>query len=170
MFPKKKSKPQSLKYTNLAPKEPVSTLSMEKTARRATSARKPLNKVGRKGEWSKFVNCVLDLFFERLEIDYCEVPYHHDCWSEVHYSHSEKRVEIPIGSPLAFDVLRACDVEHNKYEAKGRDVNRETVFEGIVQRHMRLAMDYNTRKDLLKMCIRDVQEQNPKWDYEIDWS
>lgn len=174
MFPKKKIKPPSGKWTNnvdISLKPPKDKGEDIKTPENAPKRSKRLSPVGRKGEWNKFVNQVLARHFDRLGFDgHCEIPYPHNCWSLVNNSHTEKRDNLPIGSWKAFNVMRACNIEHERHELKGIEHNRAFVQECIDARNRALDLSPEVVKRLLIYSVDDVKRENPKWDYEIDWS
>ena len=173
-WPSKKVKPDSVNYTNdrsvnlktvSEPGEPV------KDAPRPQKRGKQLNPVGRKGEWWQFVNQVLARYFDRLGFDgHCEIPYPHHCWSPVNNSHTEKRDSIPIGSVKAFNVMRACNIEHERNELKGIEHNRPFVQDCIDARNRALDLSPEVVKRLLIYSVDDVKHEYPKWaHYEINW-
>lgn len=130
-----------------------------------------------KGPFNACVNAILDCFFEKIEITGCEIPWDHECWSDVHYSHSEKRRYIPVGewSNALEKVIKACDVQHGLYEAAGHKVNRDTVNRIRRARNERLGLTDQMIRELLLECAaevlkRDALEKEPKWQqFEVEF-
>ena len=165
-----KKRPTSDKYRNDRTVKLPCRYTNNRAEKVVEKKRKGLKPIGRKGEFNAFVHLVLNRFFHKRGVEGCEIPYAHNCWSDIHHSHSEKRRRIPVGAwRNAFTACLMCNNEHDEWELKGADVNREFVLSVIKLRDISTMNWRPERNDeLLLEAAEEILAENPKITFDIE--